>query len=193
MDIVSGRDIVGAADELLDAIISGGDDGIEGEVGYDARAIVGAIQQAALRRAANLRKSGGGGAHSARPTEWNGKKLDPTKWRRLPAAIPQQTIAAGATADVTIKPQRLFRPEFLIASETTAGKMFIDGAFVQGENQFVTSGSIPVSTFYGTVLLNNEMQLKTADIGAEVTLKVRNSDTAVGTFSGTFFGEAYID
>lgn len=189
-DIV-GSDIIGDdPDDLLRAIVSGVSE-IEGEVGYDARDIVGALQA----RAAQLRsKTAAGPARSgSRPTSWNGKQLDPTKWRRLPAAMPSTSIAAGATADITIKPQRLFRPEFLIATESTASKLFIDGAFVQGENQFVTSGSIPVATFGPTVLLNNEMQLKTADIGAEVTLKVRNSDTAAVTFSGTFFGEAYID
>src|SRR5512140_3943061 len=143
-DIV-GSDIVGDdPDDLLRAIVSGIDD-IEGEVGYDGRDIVGAIARAAASKL--KRGPAQSGSAGKRPTMYNGKALDPAKWRRLPAAMPSTSIAAGATADITIKPQRLFRAEFLIATESTASKLFIDGAFVQGENQFVTSGSIPVATF----------------------------------------------
>jgi len=182
---------ISGPDDLLNEILSGEPRsilGYEGEIG----AAVNAAVRAALQKKAQV-QHGPVQHQGAAAAPHDAKGPDPRKWRKLPCPLPQTSITTGATATITATPQRLFRARFLVATESVAGKQYIQSLTVQGENQFVSAGSIPVAAFAPTTFYNNEMQLKTCDIGGTIQMSVYNSDTITATFTGTFFGEAYID
>jgi hypothetical protein len=97
-------------------------------------------------------------------------------------------IAAGATRDIQLNPQRPFRPEKFRASSTHTAPFFVITAYSIGQdNQFVGPGSIPCDLF-SEVALYSQIEAYTANLGNLITLTVQNIDVNIRDFRAAFFG-----
>lgn len=100
-------------------------------------------------------------------------------------------VAASGTRDISLNPQRPFRPEKFRASSTHTAPFFVITAYVIGQdNQFVGPGSIPCDLF-SEVALYSQIEAYTANLGNLITLTVQNLDTVnARDFRAAFFGTA---
>jgi len=98
------------------------------------------------------------------------------------------TILTTATRDISLQPQRPFRPEKFRASSTHSAPFFVITAYSIGQdNQFVGPGSIPCDLF-SEVALYSQISAYTANLGNLITLTVQNIDTNTRDFRAAFFG-----
>lgn len=135
-------------------------------------------------RVAALAREAGGAVVTEREPKWLYNQI-------LPCTSPS-TVAAGAQADLELKPQRTFRPDFFRCSSFHTTPFFVLTAYAIGqENQFVASGSVPVDLF-SEVSLNTGMRGQTANLGNLITLTVQNIYTDAKTFRGAFFGKTLL-
>lgn len=101
-------------------------------------------------------------------------------------------IAAGATREITLQPQRPFRIKNFRCSSTHTAPFFEVTAFTIGQdNQFIAPGSVPLDVF-SEVALYSVVRGQTANPGSLVTLTVVNIDVDERDFRAAFFGNALI-
>jgi hypothetical protein len=94
----------------------------------------------------------------------------------------------GDSREISLQPQRPFRPEKFRASSTHTAPFFTITAYSIGQdNQFVGPGSIPVDLF-SEVALYSQIEAYTANLGNLITLTVENIDTENRDFRAAFFG-----
>lgn len=97
-------------------------------------------------------------------------------------------VTAGAQREISLNPQRPFRPEKFRASSTHTAPFFVITAYSIGQdNQFVGPGSIPVDLF-SEVALYSQIEAYTANLGSLITLTVQNIDGNTRDFRAAFFG-----
>jgi hypothetical protein len=97
-------------------------------------------------------------------------------------------ITTGSTRDISLQPQRPFRPEKFRASSTHTAPFFVITAYSIGQdNQFVSPGSIPCDLF-SEVALYSQIEAYTANLGSLITLTVQNIDADTRDFRAAFFG-----
>jgi hypothetical protein len=113
------------------------------------------------------------------------------QWMPLTAAA-GLSIAAGATGEVDITPQRLFKPGILSAvARTVAIEDILVTAFTMGiEPQMIASGGIPLAAFQHD---STYKLLSSHWVGPGVPLRMTLSNTAAsGTAKifGVWFGDA---
>ncbi len=98
------------------------------------------------------------------------------------------TVLTTATRDISLQPQRPFRPEKFRASSTHTAPFFTITAYSIGQdNQFVGPGSIPCDLF-SEVALYSQISAYTANLGNLITLTVQNIDVNTRDFRAAFFG-----
>lgn len=114
----------------------------------------------------------------------------PTKAREFPLGFESPTtIAPGATATITSRPQIPFRGERLIVPSDIAGSFSILDLRVGKNSQFTSSGAVPARTFQENAV-GIRLQLDTAQISQDVTLSVQNIGGAPQTFRASIIGSA---
>lgn len=114
----------------------------------------------------------------------------PTKAREFPLGFESPTtVAAGATATITSRPQIPFRGERLIIPSDIAGSFSILDLRVGKNSQFTSSGAVPGRTFQENSV-GIRLQLDTAQISQDVTLSVQNVGGAPQTFRAALIGSA---
>lgn len=102
------------------------------------------------------------------------------------------TITAGATRDITLTPQRTFKPTRFRASSTYTAPFFRITAYTIGaEPQLIAPGGVPCDLF-SEVAFYSTTDGETANIGNIITLSVQNIDPLLQTrdFRAAFFGIA---
>lgn len=103
------------------------------------------------------------------------------------------TVTTGATRDISLQPQRPFRPEKFRASSTHTAPFFVITAYSIGQdNQFVGPGSIPCDLF-SEVALYSQISAYTANLGNLITLTVQNIDALTRDFRAAFFGTSLMN
>lgn len=103
------------------------------------------------------------------------------------------TVLTTATRDISLQPQRPFRPEKFRASSTHTAPFFVITAYSIGQdNQFVGPGSIPCDLF-SEVALYSQISAYTANLGNLITLTVQNIDAATRDFRAAFFGTSLMN
>lgn len=115
--------------------------------------------------------------------------------QKIPRREYQQTlpctslaVLTTATRDISLNPQRPFRPEKFRASSTHTAPFFVISAYSIGQdNQFVGPGTIPVDLF-SEVALYSQIEAYTANLGNLITLTVQNIDADTRDFRAAFFG-----
>ncbi len=95
---------------------------------------------------------------------------------------------AGEIREISLQPQRPFRPEKFRASSTHTAPFFVITAYSIGQdNQFVGPGSIPVDLF-SEVSLYSQIEAYTANLGNLISLTVQNINGTERDFRAAFFG-----
>lgn len=94
----------------------------------------------------------------------------------------------GEIREISLQPQRPFRPEKFRASSTHTAPFFVITAYSIGQdNQFVGPGSIPVDLF-SEVSLYSQIEAYTANLGNLISLTVQNINGTERDFRAAFFG-----
>ena len=97
-------------------------------------------------------------------------------------------FAVAESREISLQPQRPFRPEKFRASSTHTAPFFTITAYSIGQdNQFVGPGSIPVDLF-SEVSLYSQIEAYTANLGNLISLTVQNISAAERDFRAAFFG-----
>jgi hypothetical protein len=110
--------------------------------------------------------------------------------RRQIAPIPATPIAPGATANISIRPQRAIRVQRLVLQSTVSpSQLLITDITVGARPQFVNAGAVPVGVFAANAF-DVELRGDTASPGIEITLTVTNPSAAAETLAGAIIGEA---
>jgi len=167
-------DVIGE-DDLLREIVSGlgttelvGDDYGDDDVG----------EIGATRR---RRSSGKGGFQLGQ------RKL--TRARRMAIGFGPTVIATTVTADVTTRPQVVFRPERLFIPSSIAFDFRVVDVRIGQRSQLVAAGALPGAIF-SEVSVDVFTHWDTAEVGNEVVLTVTNTAAANRTFEAAMLGGA---
>ncbi len=162
--MVGADEIVGSEDDLVEELVG---------AGYD---IVGAHVKAAQIR-------GQGAQRVVRKVE--------ERRRILLCPFGPNVLAAGASANIQVQPQDLFRPERLVIPSDLAFFFALTDFKIGQKSVFTAAGQLPCATFtepaQGVRLLPD-----TSNVGNVVTLAVTNIDAASRTFRAAIIGTAAV-
>lgn len=179
-----GDDDSSALQEIFGDFTAMGDDDYEEVLG--ALEIMGAAKgkgSNALRAAALAKAAGGATVRTTKP-KWLYNQILP--------CTSSATVAAAASTDLELKPQRPFRPDFYRASSYHTAPFFTISQYSIGqENQFVASGNIPVDLF-SEVSVNTGTQGQTANLGNTIVLTFNNISDASKYVRSAFFGKTLL-
>ena len=118
------------------------------------------------------------------------KKTRPTKSREFPVGFDSvATIAAGASATLTQRPQIIFRPERIVVPAAVAAFFQINDVKVGKNSQLVSAGAIPAATFAETAF-GVRLKMDTVQISQDLILLVTNIDVAARRFLAAMIGES---
>lgn len=113
----------------------------------------------------------------------------PTQARDLVIGFSSLGVAAGATVDVTQRPQVVFKPERIVVAATNAASFTIDDIKIGNKSQLVANGTIPAEAFtqgaFGVT-----MSMDTCDISQDFILEVTNTSAGALDFYAAVFGKA---
>ena len=99
------------------------------------------------------------------------------------------TIAAGASATLTQRPQIIFRPERIVVPAAVAAFFQINDVRVGKNSQLVSAGAIPAATFAETAF-GVRLKMDTVQISQDLILQVTNIDVAARRFLAAMIGES---
>lgn len=165
--------------------IAGEEIGAEEWVGDDD------IGAAPRSRGVMARRAGSRPAAAPSPGAVRVKSGGYTKHRRqyLPIAS-SGTVAAAASATITIAPQTLFRGRRLVVPSAIAASFTIDDIKVGNTSQGAAAGSVPAEAFLPTATGEDNLQMDTANPGKTVTLLVTNTSGGALQFRAVIFGDS---
>lgn len=152
--------------------------------GMDPQVVFGAMMSgpegmAWLRNAAMAKAAGGFSAHEKVPEDG----------KRLPLPIGPVTIAAGATAPISLQPQDSILVQQLVLQSTNAEQFDILSFTVGRDDQFVGDGALNGDLFSSAAQQNVQLKGSTANLGNIITLRVQNLDTVnAQVFRGMILG-----
>lgn len=118
------------------------------------------------------------------------KTRGPTKARYYPLGVPATTIAAGAAATITVRPQVPFRPQRFIVPSDIAGSFTIGDIRVGKNSQFVTADAVPARAFQEDAASGVEFGFDTAQVSQDISIVANNISAAQQVFRAIFFGQA---
>jgi hypothetical protein len=119
----------------------------------------------------------------------SGQQLVYDQWLPLTIAA-GLSVGIGATVDVELKPQRLFRPGCLMLS-AVAQVLMVSGCTIGGENQFVASGAIP-GEFFSPAATFNLLNAQTADRGTSIIISFTNTTAGAVILKGVWAGKSVV-
>ncbi len=115
------------------------------------------------------------------------RQRDLTKRRRFPLGFQPTTVAAGATSNIPAAPQDMFRPERLVIPSDIAFDFGVQDVKVGNTSQLVSGGEVPAAIFT-EVSIDTHVHFKTAEIGNQISVSVRNKTTGEIEFSAGIIG-----
>lgn len=95
-------------------------------------------------------------------------------------------IAAGATATVTLRPKRPFKPQKLLLPSTVIG-LLITSADIGGTNMFANDAGIPTELF-SEVSTAPQLDWITVEPAVGIEFTIRNPTGVQLAFSGSLYG-----
>lgn len=113
----------------------------------------------------------------------------PTQGRDLVIGFQSLAVGAGATLDVTQRPQVVFRPERIVIASSIAADFTVADIKIGNKSQLVSSGPIPAEAFAQTAF-GVEMMMDTCDISQDFILEVTNTSAGALDFRAAVFGKA---
>lgn len=156
---------------LADWLMS--DDGIAGvqEADYDASAAVGALEDDDIGAVRRPRKR--------RRLLFKGRRFCP---------VPETTIPASSTKNVTVTPQYFFQAKKFVIESTNASNFSIQDFLIRNKPQSVAPGTIPGELFLGTIMDTNFV-FDPCPPNSDVVIRVTNLTAGDLVFRGVFLGE----
>jgi hypothetical protein len=115
------------------------------------------------------------------------RQRDLNKRRRFPLGFQPTTVAAGATSNIPAAPQDMFRPERLVIPSDIAFDFGVQDVKVGNTSQLVSGGEVPAAIFT-EVSIDTHVHFKTAEIGNQISVSVRNKTTGEIEFSAGIIG-----
>ena len=113
----------------------------------------------------------------------------PTKSREYVIGFDTTSVAAGANASPSKRPQVLFRPERIIIPSNIALDFVVVDVKVGKNSQFVQSGEVPAVVFtegsFGV-----RLKMDTVQVSMDLTLTVRNTSGNTRNFTAAVIGPA---
>lgn len=116
--------------------------------------------------------------------------------KKSPQTLREQTLpfaqayTAAQTANTTLSPQRMFRPERLTFASLTAQYFLLNSLTIAQEPQFVADGQA-LCQLFSEVAVGMRLKGKTANLGAQIVLGLTNLDAVnAHTVYGQFVGPA---
>lgn len=106
--------------------------------------------------------------------------------RKEYVGIPATALTAGAVADVTLTPQRLFRGDKLILLPDAVG-LILDDILTENRSVAAGAGGVPVEAF-GPTVYDNNLQIYTVQIGGQIVFRFRNPTGGTINVSGVIIG-----
>ena len=118
------------------------------------------------------------------------QKKEPTRTRELVLGFDSvANVAAGATVDVTSRPQVVFRPDRIVVPATIAPNFLIVDVRVGKNSQFTAAQPVPAEVFsQGGFQVG--MKMDTAQISQDIVMRVTNTSLAVLRFNAAMIGPA---
>lgn len=95
--------------------------------------------------------------------------------RRFPIGFVPTTVLATTTANITSNPQNVFRPERFVVPSDIAFDFGLVDLKVGNESQLVSGGEVPCAVF-SEVSIDTNVSFKTAEVGNQLIASVRNKD-----------------
>jgi hypothetical protein len=184
-------------DDLLGDILAGDESGFEGlteimgdDSGDDAGAqFVGDESGAASTRKAHgsqakadlLRKRIAAGALL--------RTLPPRSSREFIIGLGSTSLPALSSANISVQPQVIFRPERIVIPSNIAADFLITDVKVGKNSQLVSPGAIPAVVFVENAF-GVRLKMDTAQIAQFITVSVTNQNGASRNFQGAIIGPA---
>ena len=178
-------DLVGASD--LDALMTAAGAAAPARVQNPAlaKALQGFKKKAALQKLIRQRQIAG-----FRPETYNYTQPDYSKARKVPMGFDSvTTIAPGATATITQRPQVPFRPARLMIPSDIAGAILVLDFKVGNKSQLAANGGLPGRMFQEDAT-DSLLLLDTATPALDVSWIVQNIGGAPIRFIGSASGPA---
>lgn len=115
----------------------------------------------------------------------------PTKARRLVLPMASTgTVAAGAAATITARPQTIaFKPQRVTIPSTIAPDFDVLDIKVGNKSQLVQSGALPGEAFQPTAF-DVEMDMDTCQTSQDFVLQVQNVAVVARTFKAAVYGRS---
>lgn len=118
------------------------------------------------------------------------REEQPTHSRVFPLGFESATtIAGGASATITSRPQVIFKGQRLVVPSDVAGTFVLDDVKVGKDSQFVAEGSIPARVLQENAV-DVAFELDTAQISQDISISVTNIGGAPATFRAALIGQA---
>ena len=150
---------------------------------------IGAARRGHHRKASALKKA------ASKLSEF--RKIDPgavairqrdlNKRRRFPLGFQPTTVLGGSTSNIPAAPQDMFRPERLVIPSDIAFDFGVQDVKVGNTSQLVSGGEVPAALFT-EVAIDTHVHFKTAEIGNQMSVSVRNKTGAPIEFSAGVVG-----
>lgn len=99
------------------------------------------------------------------------------------------TVAAGATATITSRPQVVFRPDRLVVPASIASSFLINDLRVGKNSQFVNATAVPAETFTQGAF-GVRLKLDTAQVSQDIVMSVTNVSAGAVRFTAALIGPA---
>lgn len=99
------------------------------------------------------------------------------------------TVAAGATAIITTRPQVVFRPDRLVIPASIASSFLINDLKVGKNSQFVAATAVPAEAFTQGAF-GVRLKLDTAQVSQDIILNVTNTSGGALRFTAALIGPA---
>lgn len=115
------------------------------------------------------------------------RQRDLSTRRRFPLGFQPTTVSAGATSNIPAAPQDMFRPERLVIPSDIAFDFGVQDVKVGNTSQLVSGGEVPAALFT-EVSIDTHVHFKTAEIGNQISVSVRNKTSGDIEFSAGIIG-----
>jgi hypothetical protein len=150
---------------------------------------IGAARRGNHRKASALKKAASklGEFRKIDPGAVAIRQRDLNKRRRFPLGFQPTTVTAGSTSNIPAAPQDMFRPERLVIPSDIAFDFGVQDVKVGNTSQLVSGGEVPAAIFT-EVAIDTHVHFKTAEIGNQMSVSVRNKTAASIEFSAGVVG-----
>jgi hypothetical protein len=130
-----------------------------------------------------------GATHATQPTQRRGFAMEfLSTGKRTYCPFVSLAVPTGATVDIIVRPQLVFRPDEIIVGATTAAQPFNLTAIKVGVvPQAVAGGEVPTECF--PAQNGPKFAFDVADQGTDITMSVKNLNAAAKDFFGILVGD----